>query len=580
MKKTGAWLLRNALEQLGVRHTFGIPGVHTTEIYDELNNSNQIRPMLVTHEGGASFMADAVSRSSDQIGVLVVVPAAGLTHAMSGIGEAFLDGIPMLVISGGIRTDTPHKYQLHQMDLQALMAPLTKATFKVESHAEVMPKIFEAYEIAKSGEPGPVYVEVPMNIQILKGTVSDLPAAPVIKKCKTELDQKAVSQAAQMLAKARRPGIFLGWGAKEARDYSIRIAEKLGAPVSTSLQGLSSFPHDHALHTGMGFGGAAVPAAAEIFKDCDVILAVGVRFGEIATGSYSMDVPPNLIHIDINPEALGANYPAAISLEADAAVAMKALDKALAGALKETTTQEKTDISADISQKKQAYMQEWLDHDSKDKVNPAVFFRALDQQLSQDAFVLTDDGNHTFLTAELMPIRDQRRFISPTDFNCMGYCVPAAIATKLENRNKQVVGIVGDGAFLMTAMEILSASTEGLGLVYFVFSDGELSQISQAQDVPYNRKPCTILPVLKYEPFARSVGAAYVYMGQNSDVEKAVAQALECAAKGQPVIVEVNIDYSKKTRFTKGAIKVNLDRLDLATKIRFIGRALMRKITG
>ncbi len=110
MKKTGASLLRDALEQIGVRHTFGIPGVHTTEIYDELNRSNQIKPTLVTHEAGAAFMADAVSRTTDGIGVLVVVPAAGLTHAMSGIGEAFLDGIPMLVISGGVRTDTDHKY--------------------------------------------------------------------------------------------------------------------------------------------------------------------------------------------------------------------------------------------------------------------------------------------------------------------------------------------------------------------------------------------------------------------------------------------------------------------------------------
>lgn len=576
MKKTGAWLLRNALEQLGVRHTFGIPGVHTTEIYDELNRSNQIRPMLVTHEGGASFMADAVSRSSDNIGVLVVVPAAGLTHAMSGIGEAFLDGIAMLVISGGVRTDTPHKYQLHQMDLQALMKPLTKATFKVESHQEVMPKLFEAYTIAMSGEPGPVYVEIPVDIQFKKGPVSEIPDAPVIQKCKKSLDHKALSQAASLLAKARRPGIFLGWGAKDARDYSIQIAEKLSAPVSTSLQGLASFPHDHPLHTGMGFGGAAVPAAAELFKDCDVILAVGVRFGEIATGSYSVDVPPNLIHIDINPDALGANYPAAITLEADAGEAMKAL----ADILTDSVIEDKATIPKDIAHRKKAYIKEWLDHDSKDKVNPAVFFNALDQALSDDAFILTDDGNHTFLTAELLPIRKDRQFISPTDFNCMGYCVPAAIATKLENRSKQVVGIVGDGAFLMTALEILTARADDLGVVYFVFSDGELSQISQAQEVPYNRKPCTILPALKYEPFAQSVGAAYVYMGDNADVKKAIAKALDHSEKGQPVIVEVNIDYSKKTRFTKGAIKVNLDRLDLATKIRFIGRALMRKITG
>lgn len=577
MRHTGARLFRTALENLGIRHTFGIPGVHTTEIYDELNLSNQIRPLLVTHEGGASFMADAVSRSSDSIGVLVVVPAAGLTHAMSGIGEAFLDGIPMLVVSGGVRTDTNHKYQLHDMDMQALMAPLTKKTFKVGSHEEVMPMIYAAYECAVTGEPGPVYVEIPVNIQFTKGQVSDLPVPEAIRLCKKDLPEDHIQAAAHMLQAARQPGIFLGWGAKESRDDAIRIANSLNAPVATSLQGLASFPHDHPLHTGMGYGPAAVPAAEAAFEACDVILAVGVRFGEIATASYSVPIPQKIIHIDINPDALGANYPADICIEADAAEALKALADLLPPI---DAPQAHSPIAQLIASQKSAYLQEWQDHDSDGKVNPGVFFAGLDQALSKDAIILTDDGNHTFLAAELMPISHKRHFISPTDFNCMGYCVPAAIAAKLENRQKQVIGIVGDGAFLMTALEILTAAADDLGVVYFVFSDGELSQIAQAQEIPYNRKTCTTLPILKYAPFAESVGAAYVKMASNADVEQALTHAMNFAAKGQPVVVEVMIDYSKKTRFTKGAMKANLDRFDLGTKMRFIGRALTRKITG
>ncbi|NNJ64069.1 MAG: thiamine pyrophosphate-binding protein, partial [Xanthomonadales bacterium] len=141
MRKTAAWLVRQALEQIGVRYTFGIPGVHNIELYDELKESESILPLLVTHEVGAAFMADAVSRVSDSIGVLVVVPAAGLTHAMSGIGEAFLDGVPMLVISGGVRNDMQQGFQLHDVDQQALMRPLTKATFRIESYDEVVPTV-------------------------------------------------------------------------------------------------------------------------------------------------------------------------------------------------------------------------------------------------------------------------------------------------------------------------------------------------------------------------------------------------------------------------------------------------------
>jgi len=577
MKKTGAWLFCNALEQLGVRHTFGIPGVHTTEIYDELNKSNQIRPILVTHEAGAAFMADAVSRTTDGIGVLVVVPAAGLTHAMSGIGEAFLDGIPMLVVSGGVRTDTGHKYQLHEMDLQALMRPITKKTFQVRSQAEVMPTIFEAYETAVTGEPGPVYVEIPVNIQFTKGPVPALPAPPVIKRCGKLLNSAALDEAADLLATSEKPCIFLGWGARGARAHIVRIAEHLSAPVATSLQGLAAFPHDHPLHTGMGFGPAAVPAAEDAFKGCDTLLAVGVRFGEIATGSFSNPVPPKVIHVDINPEALGANYEANVAIEADAEEAMSALADAL---LARAASAKREAPASQISRSKQAYRDEWLAHDSGGRVNPGLFFSALDAQLESDALVVTDDGNHTFLAAELLPISAERRFISPTDFNCMGYCVPAATAAKLENPDKQVAAIIGDGAFMMTGLEMLTAAAERLGVVYFVFSDGELSQIAQAQEVPYNRKPCTRLPTLKYSAFAEAVGAEYVCLNDNDSVAGGIRSAFATASEGKPVLVEVDIDYSRKTRFTLGAMKANLDRFDLGTKVRFVSRALTRKITG
>src|SRR5664280_1477448 len=175
MKKTGAWLARYALEQLGIRYTFGIPGVQNTELYDELNMSESITPMLVSHEGGGAFMADGLSRLSDTVGTLVVVPAAGLTHAASGIGEAFLDGVPMLVICGGVRTDVPWKFQLHQMDLHQFMKGITKATYMIERHQDIVPKLFEAYTVATTGEPGPVFIELPANLQLFPEEVGELP---------------------------------------------------------------------------------------------------------------------------------------------------------------------------------------------------------------------------------------------------------------------------------------------------------------------------------------------------------------------------------------------------------------------
>jgi acetolactate synthase-1/2/3 large subunit len=577
MKKTGAWLVRYALEQISVKHTFGIPGVHNTEIYDELNKSELIQPVLVTHEGGAAFMADAISRTSGYLGTILIVPAAGVTHAASGIGEAFLDGIPMLIISGGIRTDSDKTYQLHDVDQHTLLAPITKKTFKIETHEQIIPAIFDACQIAYEGEPGPVFVEVPVNLQLFPGEVSETPTFVSLSK-DTELDHKAIQQAAKKLYESRKPGLFLGWGAVDASEEARKIAGFLNAPVSTTLQGLSAFPANHPLHTGMSFGKASVPASENAFKDCDCMLAVATRFSEIGTASYGVEPPEDLIHVDINPKVFNANYPAAITIEGDSkAVLAELLNslQALGGPRAEDGV-----LKSAIKEDKAAYFEEWFKHDSKDRVNPARFFVELRKQLDDDAIVVADDGNHTFLTAELMPIHCARGFISPTDFNSMGYATPAVTAAKLVNPTRQVVGIIGDGAFLMTCMETLTASSLAVGGIYFVFNDGELSQISQAQEISYNRKTCSVLQAMKIEGVAHATGCEFISIEGNNACEDGIRRALAFASQDKPVIVDVRIDYSKRTRFTKGIVKTNLERFSMGNKARFVGRALLRKVTG
>lgn len=576
MKKTGAALARFALEQLGVSHTFGIPGVHNTELYDELNASPHIQPVLVAHECGAAFMADAFSRTGQRIGTLVIVPAAGVTHAASGIGEAGLDGIPMLIISGGIHSENGRQYQLHDIDQHALLKPITKATFRILSHAEVIPTLYEAYRIATGGEPGPVFVELPYNIGNFLGEVEDMPLFQPAPPA-AAADQQTLREMARQLVAARHPGLFLGWGAMAAQRELIELAEWLGAPVCTTLQGLSAFPANHPLHVGMGFGAYAVPAAEQAFAACDCLLAVGTRFSEIPTGSYSMPVPEQLLHIDINPQVFNANFPASLCLAGDAVLIIPALlgeVRALLGQPRSSS------LPAQIARDKAAYLQQWLQHDSGSRVNPAVFCQALRAQLADDALVVADDGNHTFLLAELLPIHGPRGFISPSDFNAMGYCVPAVIGAKLANPQRQVVGAVGDGALRMTGLELVTASSLQLGVPLFVFNDGELSQIAQAQEIPYNRKTCTVLKPLNLAALAEATGAAFLSIESNAECAAGIAQAMQLAEAGQPVLVDVRIDYSKRTRFTEGVVKATLKRFTPRDKVRVIGRALWRRVTG
>jgi acetolactate synthase-1/2/3 large subunit len=578
MNRTGAELARYALEALGVRFTFGIPGVHNTEIYDQLAASPAVEPVLVAHEGGGAFMADAVSRLGGSVGTLLIVPAAGITHAASGIGEAFLDGIPMLVLSGGVRRDTGRRYQLHDLDQHALLRPITKGTWLAASHAEVVPAIFAAYQCATSGEPGPAYVEIPVDVQLFKGDAGPLPptpaAVPAPQPASGELDR-----AAALLAAATAPGIFCGWGAIAATAELEALAERLGAPVATTLQGLSSFRADHPLHAAFALGPSAVPAGVNAFAGCDCLLAVGTRFAEIPTGSYGARVPDNLVHVDINPAVIGANYPARVGLVGDARPTLRALLDRLGPATAASGARLAAQ-SQRIAADKQAYLAEWLAHDPAGRVNPARFFAALRRALPRDGVVVADDGNHTFLTAELMPMLEPRTFLSPTDFNCMGYCVPATIGAKLAAPSRTVVGIVGDGALRMTGLEAVTATARGLGVAWFVFNDGELSQISQAQEIPLNRKTCTVLGALDIAGLATAVGAEHVLIADDAGIVAGIDAALAAAARGRPVFVDVRIDYSKRTRFTTGTVRTTLNGFDLPTKLRFLGRALWRRIRG
>jgi acetolactate synthase-1/2/3 large subunit len=578
MKKTGADLAIFALEQIGVKYTYGIPGTHTTELYDKLNSSEKITPILVTHESGASFMGDATSRTSNAIGTLVIVPAAGLTHAMSGIAEAFLDGIPLLIISGGIRKDLNQAYQLHGIDQLELAKPVTKAQFLIKKQADIIPTIYKAYDIAISGEPGPVFIDIPVDIQMYTGEVNELPtykpsfSKPVIDKAK-------IVKAADMLTKAEHPMIYLGWGAVDGFEYSVKLAELLAAPVATSLQGKSSFPNSHPLFTSASLGKGAKPSGQWALGKQDVMLAVGARFGEVATASYSLEPPKNLIHVDINPNVFDKNFKTTLAIEADGADFLKALYEELVkrNFKSKLNWQE---IGTEISKKNEDYFNEWTKGKKSNIVQPGYFFKALQNRADKNALMVTDDGQHTFLSAELFNVNQPRHFISPTDFNCMGYCVPAAIAAKLNNPDKQVISIVGDGAVLMTGLELITSSTYNVPVFLFIFNDGELGQIAQFQQVPLNRKTCTVLGNVNYEGLGIIAGIKFIEISNDNELDSKLDEAFRLNKEGKSIVINVKIDYSQRTMLTKGALTVNLKRMPFSQKLRFIGRAIKRHIVG
>lgn len=573
MKVRGSDVVVRALVDEGVRFAFGIPGTHNIELYDALARAPGIRPVLVSHELGAAFMADGVARTTGHVPVVNVVPGAGVTHALSGIAEAFMDNVPMVVLAGGIRTDTGHAYQLHAIDQLAVLAPVTKAALRAARAEDIYPTIRRAFQIARRGTPGPVAVEIPSNLYMLVQEVEEPTAFEPDPEVEVAPSRDLVERAARLVAEAEQPALYVGWGAAAAAEALVPLAERLGAPVATTFQGKGVFPEDHPLFLWNGFGAQAPRFVRRVMERCDCLLAIGCRFGELATGSYGIDPPERLIHVDISPEVFNRNFQATLAVESDARAFVEALSALLDGARPWAR------LGDEIADGHQAVRDRWHREASRERVSPVHLFEALQRHCDGNAVYATDSGNGTFLAIEQLRLNGGPGcFIAPVDYSCMGYAVPAAVGASLASPGRDVVALPGDGALLMTGMELLTARAAGASPLVCVLSDGKLSQIAQFQKIPFNRETCAELPAYSLEGMAEMVGVPYFRILRDRELDPMLKAALEITRSGRPALVEVAIDYSRKTYFTKGVVKTNFFRLPGRDRWRMVARALARRL--
>jgi acetolactate synthase I/II/III large subunit len=572
-KKTGAARVVEALEAEGIELAFGIPGTHNIELYDALAQSDRVRTVLVTDEQSASFMADGAWRATGKMACVNVVPGAGLTHAMSGIAEAWMDHVPMLVLGCGIRRDTGMAYQLHDVDQQALARPVVKGTFLPETGEQIVSTIREACALARRPPMGPVFVEVPANLYLFRseGEEGGAPARAPVPAPSPE----AVERAAALLRDARRPLLYYGAGALEARDDLLALVERLEMPFSSTFTGKGILRESHPLFLWAGFGDAAPPFVRKVAAECDVTLAIGCRFAEVGTGSYGIEPPGTLIHVDVDPEVPGRNVTAEVQVTADAGAFLEALLEGLG----DTKRPPDPALRETIAAGRREVRDEWRAHRG-DGVNPLILMEALQSRLGPDAVWATDSGNGTFLAVEGLVLDRPRAFLAPVDYSCMGYSVPAAIGAALAAPDRPAVALAGDGAFLMTGLEMLTAVREEAGVLIVLLRDGELAQIAQFQGTAMNRPVDSRVPVFDVPGLARSLGAEVMAIDTNDGVDEVVGRAATATGEGKTVLLDVAIDYSRKTFFTRGVVRTNLLRLPLADRLRFVGRALVRRVTG
>lgn len=570
MKLTGGQIAVRALEDAGVSFAFGIPGTHNLELHDALAVSRQVRSVLVTHEQAAPFMADGVWRASGRLACANLVPGAGLTHALSGVAEAFLDQVPLLVLSSGIRRDLSTGYQLHDVDQRAVAAPLVKETLISPSLEGLYATIRTACQRATTGVPGPVHIEVPAEQFLFRAPFRphgfSEPSVP------REANAGDLDRAAAILNAARCPLIYVGHGARNARNYLIALAEALGAPVATTIQGKGVFPETHLNFLWPCFGPAAPVFVRRAVRECDATLAVGCRFGEVATASYGAVPPQPLIHIDIDPTVLGRNHRADVAIAADAASALR-------GLCERVHRRESNSRLRAMLQEGHARVRKEKDRPGRrGRVSPGRLLHGLQEQFGPDAIYTADSGNGLFQTMECLRLARPGQFLAPVDYSCMGYAVPAAIGAKLAAPDVPVIAIAGDGAFLMTGLELITAVQNALPLAVFVLRDGELGQISHFQRISLSRISNTQLGAYDLEALAKGVNADFVRIDRDVEIPAALQRVDAGLHARRVVVVDVKIDYSRKSYFTVGVMRTNLGRLPLADRLRVVGRAIKRRV--
>jgi acetolactate synthase-1/2/3 large subunit len=573
--ETGARILCRALLDSGVHTLFGIPGTHNIEFYDALSEEENLNPILVTDEQSAGFMADGYYRSSGRIAAVNLVPGAGLTHALSGIAEASLDQIPMLVILCAPRHDLRYAYQLHDIDQKSILKPIAKKVLTIETHQDLYSLTRYAAALALQAPMGPVGLEVPAELFFKTGTYEAAHPFPLLPKNPAGFDELDYQTILQRVRQSKNIGLYLGLGATMPSHWLQKLAEQLDALVFTSISAKGLFPESNPRFVWNGMGRVLPPPLRKLEEELDCVLAIGCRFSEVATGSYGFDFKAPLLHVDIDPSVLQRNYRAHATLVADAKsfVVRLLLD-----------TEESPELSTDLTKLTRVanghqHIATELSRDSDQAgVNPQRLFQGLQEHFGPDTIFVTDSGNGLFKAMEALRLEEARSFLAPVDFSCMGYAVPAAIGAKLASPARPVVAAIGDGAVMMTGLEMLTAQNYGLGILFVILNDGKLAQIAQFQKRALGQEVLTRIPSLDFEALAKAMNLHFLICDEHEALDEVLTSAERLCAQGETVLLSLTTDYSIPSFFTKAVLKSNAARLEWGDRFRMAGRLIKRRV--
>ncbi len=531
---TGADLLVATLEDLGVQVVFGVPGTQTVGLFEALRRGS-VRTVLTTHELGAAFMANGYARASGRVGVIVTIPGPGFAYALPGLGEARADSAALLHLTLLPAQSPRQRFMLQHLDQEAIAAPLVKAVFDVETAGRVAAMVREAHALAASGEPGPVLLQ--LSESALRES-AEPGGGPAIGTAPAR-DLAPFDQVAGRLAAARRPVLLAGQGACDASADLVRLVERLAIPVLTTPSGRGVIPEDHPWALGFEPLRGDVACLNELLESADLILTLGCKLAHNGTVGFAMRLPPQrVVQVNTDPGALGATYGASLTLEASAEALVAHLLEAPGLRERAASVWAATEVG-EWRRRLQVPASGAMPEPSFRGTpggTAASFFAALRRVLPRDGILVTDSGLHQVMARRHFTVLAPRGLIAPTDFQSMGFGIPAAVGAKLAAPGRRVAAVVGDGGLLMTGMELATAAREGIAVTVIVFNDGSLSQIRLQQLSECGREHAVRLRTPSLEALAEAVGVSYFRLAD--DPEAVLRAAIQ--ADG-PALVEVEV---------------------------------------
>ena len=535
---TGAEILVEALSYEGVDTIFGYPGGAVLHIYDELWRArDRITHYLVRHEQGAVHMAEGYARATGRVGVVLVTSGPGATNAVTGIANAYMDSTPLVVITGQVPKHLIGTDAFQEVDTVGITRPCVKHNYLVRDARDLAGVVREAFYLARSGRPGPVVIDIPKDVSAARADYSRLDHVSFPFSAEPQaIDRRAAAQAMEEILHAQRPVVYAGGGiTNSGAGEALRVfAEALRLPVAPTLMGLGGFPSSHPLCLGM-LGMHGTYTANMAVAECDLLLALGVRFDDRVTGKLATFAPQaRVIHVDIDPANIGKNVAPSLALAADV---KQALQEFL-----QLAEQQDLQQSIDLRSVWWEWIRAWQRSQplrfsgSPNQIKPQAVVRELHRLTQGNAIVTTDVGQHQMWMAQFYPFTRTRQLITSGGLGTMGFGLPAAIGAKLACPGELVVAVVGDGGFQMTNQELATAIQYDIPVKVVIMNNGYLGMVRQWQEMFYDRtySEVDISVAPDFVKLAEAYGAAGFRAERPDELPDALAAGLN--HKGVAVI--------------------------------------------